>query len=115
MLSMQKPSLMARDGVERPKLWEFVSCITEAVRHHAYVFLFHAVAAAAAAVPTSKASEVEGWERERPVWRCHDPWCFEGNGALGKGRKRSTVMTLLLSVLLLLNMVSPSCSGPVSG
>lgn len=46
---------------ERPKLCECVSYITEAVRHHAYVFLFHAVGSAAGTA--SKESEVEGWGR----------------------------------------------------
>lgn len=103
--------LIVQGGVER---CEYVSCIIEAVKHHEYVFLLHAVAAAAVASITSKASGVKGWERERP-WRCYYSWCFErGSGTLGKYRERSTVLTLLLSMMLLLNMVRLSFSRQVS-
>ena len=50
--------LIVQGGVER---CEYVSCIIEAVKHHEYVFLLHAVAAAAVASITSKASWVKGW------------------------------------------------------
>jgi hypothetical protein len=57
-LSIQKLYLIVRGGVER---CECVSCIAEAVRHHAYVFLLHAVAAAAVAGTTNEDSGVKGW------------------------------------------------------